>query len=89
MSEGVRVNHPQYKGVNMAKQSNTTATLWRLPEVEHETGKRRSAIYAEIQAGTFPRPVKIGPRASAWVASEIQDWIAARIAERDQAKGAV
>lgn len=73
----------------MANHPSNTATLLRLPEVEKATGKRRSAIYAEIQAGNFPRPVKIGPRASAWVAAEVQTWIASRIAERDQVKGAV
>ncbi len=73
----------------MATQPNNSTTLLRLPEVESATGKKRSAIYAEISAGTFPAPVKIGARASAWVAAEVQSWIASRIAERDQAKGAV
>ena len=73
----------------MATQPNNSTTLLRLPEVESATGKKRSAIYAEIQAGTFPRPVKIGTRASAWVAAEVQSWIASRIAERDHVKGAV
>lgn len=73
----------------MATQPNNSTTLLRLPEVENATGKKRSAIYAEISAGTFPAPVKIGARASAWVAAEVQSWIASRIAERDQAKGAV
>lgn len=72
----------------LAPATNPQNTLMKLPEVEADTGKKRSAIYAEIQAGTFPRPVKIGPRASAWVASEIQDWIAARIAERDGGRAA-
>lgn len=57
----------------------TTATLLRLPSVEKRTGIKRTAIYAGVRAGTFPRPVKIGPRASAWIESEISDWIAARI----------
>ncbi len=73
----------------MAEQPNNTATLLRLPEVERMTGKKRSAIYSEIQSGTFPPPVKIGEgeRASAWVSSEIQAWIASRIAKRDRARG--
>ena len=32
----------------------------------------------------FPRPTKLGPRAVAWVESEVDAWIDARIAERDQ-----
>lgn len=75
----------------MTERPNHITTLLRLPEVENVTGKKRSAIYSEIQAGTFPPPVKISAgasaRASAWVDSEIQAWIASRIAERDRAKG--
>ena len=36
-----------------------------------------------MDAGRFPRPVKIGPRAVAWVESEIDDWLRQRIADRD------
>ena len=53
--------------------------LIKLPEVAEITSKSRSAIYGDP---TFPRPVKIGPRASAWVESEVYDWIESRIAER-------
>lgn len=62
---------------------NPINALLKLPEVERATGKGRTAIYEDIRAKTFPRPVKIGARASAWVASEVQAWIDARIAERD------
>jgi prophage regulatory protein len=36
-----------------------------------------------IQQGRFPRPLKIGANKCAWLAREIHDWIAARVAERD------
>lgn len=71
-----------------APATSPLTTLMKLPEVEARTGKKRSAIYAEISAGTFPAPVKIGARASAWVAAEIQDWIDSRIAERDGGQAA-
>ncbi len=57
-------------------------TLIKLPEVKDITRRSRSRIYGDMQAGTFPKPVKIGPRSVAWVATEINDWLAARIAER-------
>jgi prophage regulatory protein len=57
------------------------ATFLRLPAVEARTGLKRPTIYALASAGKFPRPVKIGPRASAWILAEIQDWEAARIRE--------
>lgn len=55
--------------------------LLRLPEVSSQTGLKRAAIYAAIQRGLFPSPVKIGRRAVAWPQSDIDKWIADRIAE--------
>lgn len=31
----------------------------------------------------FPRQIKIGARASGWLRSEVDQWIAERVAERD------
>ncbi len=58
-----------------------TNKLLRLPEVKKRTAKSKSTIYKDIAEGTFASPVKIGPRASAWVESEVQGWIDARISE--------
>lgn len=58
-------------------------TLLRLREVTQRTALSRSAIYRAIAAGTFPAPVKLGERASAWNATEVDRWIADRIAARD------
>ena len=58
-------------------------TLLRLPEVCRRTGKKRSSLYRDIVAGSFPAPVKVGERASAWVDGEISAWVAARVAARD------
>ncbi len=58
-------------------------SLLRLPEVRARTGLSRSAIYLQIQRGTFPAPLKIGQHASAWPEHEVSQWIADRIAERD------
>jgi hypothetical protein len=37
-----------------------------------------------VSAGTFPRPIRIGPRRVGWLASEIDAWLADRIRERDE-----
>jgi prophage regulatory protein len=34
-------------------------------------------------AGKFPKRVQLGPARVGWVDTEVQDWLAARIAERD------
>lgn len=57
--------------------------LERLPEVLARTGHKRSEWYRQIARGEAPRPVKLGERASAWVASEVDAYIAGRIAARD------
>lgn len=57
----------------------TTPTLLRLPAVEQRTGIKRTAIYAAVRDGTFPAPIKVGPRASAWIESEVSNWIEDRI----------
>lgn len=66
--------------------------LIRLPEVLKRTGKTKSPLYRDIAAGRFPKPVKISPElkfsAVGWVESEINEWIAQRIAERDASDAA-
>jgi prophage regulatory protein len=57
--------------------------LERLPSVKARTALSRSEIYRRIAAGDFPKPVKLGERASAWSAAEVDRWIADRIAVRD------
>lgn len=38
-----------------------------------------------IRAKQFPAPIKIGTNRNAWLASEVQVWLEARIAARDAA----
>lgn len=61
--------------------------LLRLPDVMARTALSRSAIYAAMGTGGFPRPVKIGQRLNAWPVDEIDNWIAGRMAQRDAANG--
>ena len=60
------------------------AQLIKLKTVIETTGVSRSHIYALAQKGQFPKPVKLTERSSAWVESEVQEWIDTRIAQRDQ-----
>jgi prophage regulatory protein len=52
--------------------------------------QKRGVKYSKAQlwrlwtAGRFPRPVKLSAVKNAWRADEIDAWIEARIAERDQ-----
>lgn len=56
--------------------------LMTIGEVCGRVRLAKPSIYRSIAAGKFPRPIKIGPKRSFWVASEIDAYIAARMAER-------
>ena len=54
--------------------------LLSLPEVEQQTGLKKTTIYGLIRQGGFPPPIRLTRRASRWPASQVQSWIADRIA---------
>ena len=52
--------------------------LARLPTVLKMTGLGRSTIYRWIADGSFPPPVRLGPRAVAWRWSDLDRWTQSR-----------
>jgi len=54
--------------------------LLRLPVVLERVGYGRSTLYKLKAQGKFPEPIRLGERAVAWLESDIEDWIEARIA---------
>lgn len=58
-------------------------SILRLAGVEAATGLKKSAIYAEMAKGEFPRPVRISRQAVGWFQDEIEQWQA----ERQRAQG--
>ncbi|WP_413493032.1 helix-turn-helix transcriptional regulator [Morganella psychrotolerans] len=56
-------------------------SLIRLPEVIRRTGYSKPWLYKLIDAGQFPKQVKIGSRSIAFVESEVDAWVANKIAE--------
>ena len=53
--------------------------ILRLPAVQNRTGLSRSTIYLRISEGKFPKPIKLGERASGWIEKEIDQWIDSQI----------
>ena len=51
----------------------------RLPDVKAVTGLSKTSLYALIKEKSFPAPVRLGPRAVAWVKSEIRQWAVERV----------
>jgi prophage regulatory protein len=59
-------------------------TILRRKHVQGQTGYSRSTIYLRIAQGLFPKPVRLGPRAVGWPASEVEAVNAARIAGQSE-----
>jgi len=58
----------------------SSAGFIRLPVVKELTGLSRATIYAQVKSKAFPSPVPLGARSVGWVRSEVEGWIADRIA---------
>ena len=63
----------------VTNDSTKRDTILKIPQVQQITGLSRSGIYARIKAGTFPRQIKLGLRASGWVESEVYAWVQQQI----------
>lgn len=50
----------------------------RIQSVQTLTGLARSTIYKLMSTSDFPKPVKPTPRVSAWVMSEVENWMLSR-----------
>ena len=69
--------------MSLSKEQKTeNLRLIRRKEVQSKTGLGASSIYAEMAKGHFPKPIVLSERRVAWVESEIDTWIAERIASR-------
>jgi prophage regulatory protein len=56
----------------------------RLRDVCARVALKPSAIYNLIKLGRFPKQVKLSERTAAWVESEVEAFMEARLAERDR-----
>lgn len=56
----------------------------RREEVQQRVGYGRSSIYSMMNAGKFPKAIKIGPNRIVWEESVIEQWMKDRVSD-DQA----
>lgn len=61
-------------------QQNENVRLIRRKEVQDKTGIGASSIYAMMKKGEFPQCLNLSERRVAWIESDIDQWIAERIA---------
>ncbi|MFC3308446.1 helix-turn-helix transcriptional regulator [Blastomonas aquatica] len=55
--------------------SHAPERFLRLNTVLDRTGLSRATLYRKIQAGTFPRQVKLAERCCGWRKSAIEEWL--------------
>jgi prophage regulatory protein len=70
----------------MVPKSETPSTLNRVVlrhNMPEYTGYSIIHIYRLIKAGRFPKPLRLGANRVAWLETDLKDWQAAKIAERD------
>ncbi|MFP3680579.1 AlpA family phage regulatory protein [Pseudomonas sp. SIMBA_041] len=89
-----RVQPPTAVTRGMEHQMNTARNddqieFIRLPEVKKLVSLGTTKIYTMAKIGLFPKQVRLGGRAVAWIKSEVLQWsndqIAAARGQRDQA----
>jgi prophage regulatory protein len=84
---GAQLPQQQAGGSTSARGPPGGERLLPIEEVTARTSLSRSEVYRRIALGEFPRPIRLsgstGSRGGrvAFVASEIDGWIAARVAE--------
>lgn len=61
--------------------------LIRRKEVQAKTGLGASSIYAMMKQGKFPKAITLSERRVAWIESDVDQWIAERIAQSVMSKG--
>lgn len=66
-------------------QQNENVRLIRRKEVQDKTGIGASSIYAMMKKGEFPQCLNLSERRVAWIESDIDQWIAERIANHKAA----
>jgi prophage regulatory protein len=60
------------------READTLRVFARLPTVIQATGLGRSTIYRWIAEGSFPPPVRLGPRTVAWRWTDLDRWTQSR-----------
>ena len=79
MSQTSNARTPIGSGLRRPMEDNVAVMFLRVQSVIHITGLSRSTLYRLIADESFPRPVRLGPRAVAWRRSDIDAWGEARL----------
>jgi prophage regulatory protein len=62
-------------------------SLIRIQKVNSRTGLAKSTIWDMVKKDKFPKPIKLSPRVTVWVESEIDEFIENMINKRGEYVG--
>ncbi|CAJ4977799.1 AlpA family phage regulatory protein [Burkholderia pseudomallei] len=54
---------------------NQPRSIMRMPALLARIGLSESEVRRRIKSGTFPQPVKLGPRAIGFVVADVEAWL--------------
>lgn len=81
--------HPVQPNKHLLPTPSGVDPVMRLPAVLATVGMSRGWVLANIKAGNFPAPIKLGAKAIGWRSSTICEWISSRIEAECTAQGAL
>lgn len=55
--------------------TDQTDRILRISAVLEQTGLSRSTLYRKMEAGTFPKSLRISTRCAGWRQSAVNDWL--------------
>ena len=58
--------------------------ILKAKQVAEEINVSVPQIYRLVSIGSFPKPIKLGERGSAWLVSEVDAWLQSRVDLRDE-----
>jgi prophage regulatory protein len=64
-----------YSAKETPMSTDTPDRILRLPTVLSLTGLCRSTLYRKVDAGKFPRQIRIAERCVGWRESAVKDWM--------------
>ncbi|KAF3999192.1 helix-turn-helix transcriptional regulator [Glaciimonas immobilis] len=59
-------------------------SILRVKDVIAKTGIKRTNLYRQVKAKTFPAPINLGAKAIGWIENEVDAWIESRMDARCQ-----
>lgn len=68
-----RIRRGEFQNLNPCGPADDR--ILKLPDTEAVSGLSSSEIYRRMEAGTFPKNVKLSAKARGWRMSDLQAWI--------------